>query len=184
MDGSAKGGAPTGFCWDSAPAGEPSAARKAARCRRVTEASSREGGLQVYRRTGPPPRRATSEASLADPGEIPLLDHAHVMPLVPRDDERDRAHDVLPVVGRAAAPERFRGGAGEERDRGRPLALELVQVFRERLGVRAGIRGVDVFVEPGKRLGLAAREADGPIDEDPLGVRHVTHNLTNAPFAR
>src|SRR5436309_2632604 len=105
------------------------------------------------------------------------------MPLVPRNHVADRADADGLAARRAAAAPGVVVEAAEQRQRGGARGAELRDEVGQ--GTRIELRGGDigVLIESRERCFVAARDPQGAVCHDPLGIRQVPHDFLDAPLA-
>jgi glyoxylase-like metal-dependent hydrolase (beta-lactamase superfamily II) len=115
-------------------------------------------------------------------GEVALPDHAPMVDLVPGDDPGGGARAQRVLARHALALPGGRRKHPQQRQRRGAHRDELIEQQRERHPVGLLGRGIRVLVEPRQRSGVAARERQHAIAEDPLRVGHVAEHFLEAPL--
>src|SRR5688572_5899640 len=115
--------------------------------------------------------------------EIPLLQDAYVMQLVPCNHPRQGAYrhplaacfaGTLPLVWEERV---------EHRDRGVPHRLVFVHQPGQRTFIEARVGDERILIEPRERRGVMAGKPERSIGKDPLGVGQVPDDFADAPLA-
>src|SRR5262249_48679148 len=112
------------------------------------------------------------------------LEDRPVVDLVAGGDVGHGPHGEL-AAARGASPFPGRGvEVAEEEKGGLPHVLEFTRQIAQLALREIRIGHVVVLLETGERRLVVAREAEGAVGEDALGVDDVAHDLLDAPFAR
>ena len=105
------------------------------------------------------------------------------MQLMPRDDVGQRAHADCILAGDAEPRPRLFIEVAKQRQRGAANGDEVLDQIGQRTLRKRTVADVVVLFEAFEGCGVGARDAEGAVGKDALGIADVAEDFLGAPFS-